>query len=461
MRIWILVLAMVCVSAWAVSASADPESVGQKSSEARLLDILLERNIITAEEYQELSNLTADSNPTNEIRRSDFASSVENLVQMQGGGTEARTSYDKGFEMATGDGMFSLKIGGRLQARYTYSDVDSDQRDLTDDELDLVDSYGLPGFRSDNSSFAVQRARVILQGHAFDPNVRYMFQLDFAEDTDNGNTALKDGYIEWSNPEYFYNVRAGQYKAPFGRQELTSSGNLQLVDRSLVSDYFTPGREVGVMVHGQTEGGFFEYAGGLFNGDGEDQNVNDTNAVMGVARIAFNPMGEFPLYEGDVKYTEDLGVSIGADYLYNPMGSMSGGSYFPTDVKANMNSFGIDGQLRFMGLSLIGEYFWREISEESSGVNYDDIKDNGFYLQGGFFVVPETIELAARYGWFNNKDDNTDTDNDISEITVGLNYYFKEHNHKLQLDYSYQEVDPDGGDKLKDNIIRLQWQLKF
>jgi phosphate-selective porin len=443
MKKWVLVFTVAIVTLWAITAVADPESVGKKSSEERLLDILLDRNIITAAEYEELAGITMEPEATPNLRRSDFESTVRELVDQHGSDDDAHVGYRKGFAIETSDGMFSLKLGARIQGRYTFYDFDSDS-----DE-------------SDRGEFSVPRSRLIFSGHAFDPNVRYKLQVDFSERTDDGGTALKDGWIEWGNPEYFYAVRAGQYKAPFGRQELTSSGDLQFVDRTLVSDRFTPGRQVGAEVHGETEGGFFQYAAGMFNGDGEDVMMNDVNGYMFVGRVAFNPMGAFSLYEGDPDYTEDLGLSFGANYLYNPLGTDAGDAIFGEPTKAKVNSVGLDAQMRFMGFSLLGEYFWREVSEDSSGVDLDDINDTGFYLQGGYFLIPETFEVAGRYGWFNVENDNNDEDDDTTEWGIALSYYFEKHNHKIQFDFTRVDFDPDSGDDTADNIFRLQWQLKF
>ena len=65
-----------------------------------------------------------------------------------------------------------------------------------------------------------------------------------------------------------FRVVFGQFKVPFGRQEMTSSGNQQFVDRSLVSDEYERGRDIGVSVQGAVWNNKIEYRVGMFNGNG-------------------------------------------------------------------------------------------------------------------------------------------------------------------------------------------------
>ena len=64
-------------------------------------------------------------------------------------------------------------------------------------------------------------------------------------------------------------LRVGQWKRPFSRQQLTSSGKQEFVDRSLTDKAFGAGRDVGMMVHNNfTRAKGLEWAAGVFNGNG-------------------------------------------------------------------------------------------------------------------------------------------------------------------------------------------------
>ena len=64
-----------------------------------------------------------------------------------------------------------------------------------------------------------------------------------------------------------FRVHAGQFKPPYGAQEMTSSGSQMFVDRALVSNSFFRGRETGVALWGATTNNKLEWRIGAFNGN--------------------------------------------------------------------------------------------------------------------------------------------------------------------------------------------------
>ena len=63
--------------------------------------------------------------------------------------------------------------------------------------------------------------------------------------------------------------RAGKFKVPFGRDQLTSVFANSFISRSLIGAQLTPGRDIGAMVHGRLAGGG-ELPGGWFEHDGDN-----------------------------------------------------------------------------------------------------------------------------------------------------------------------------------------------
>ncbi|HWN72081.1 MAG TPA: porin, partial [Haliangium sp.] len=166
----------------------------------------------------------------------------------------ASTGYDKGFFIESADRSFSLKTQARVQFRYTFTSA------LEADEVTMEES------RDNDSVFAVQRGRLTLGGHAFTKDLGYKLQADFGR----GSVSLKDFYADYRIAGDAL-VRFGQYKRPFSRQQITSSGNLELVDRAITDGYYRAGRDAGVMVHNNYEKSpELEWAVGLFNGTGEN-----------------------------------------------------------------------------------------------------------------------------------------------------------------------------------------------
>ena len=128
------------------------------------------------------------------------------------------------------------------------------------------------------------------------PKLSYEVQLNWAAVGANvgaqpGNVGaiLEDANIAW-DPQGMgkFRVVFGQYKVPFGRQQMISSGNQQFVDRSLVSDEYARGRDIGVSVQGAVWSNKIEYRAGMFNGNGltRPSNDNDKFQVQRPADVA-------------------------------------------------------------------------------------------------------------------------------------------------------------------------------
>ena len=121
----------------------------------------------------------------------------------------------KGLEIVSTDGDFKMVTRLRAQMRYTFNQES--------DEL----SHG----------FQLRRARLMFKGNVFGKHNRYKFELAVSpKDIGLGSdgTISKSPLLDW----YFHfgqhrdlTLRMGQYKVPYSRQRVVSSGNLQMVDR--------------------------------------------------------------------------------------------------------------------------------------------------------------------------------------------------------------------------------------
>ena len=65
-------------------------------------------------------------------------------------------------------------------------------------------------------------------------------------------------------------VRVGKFKVPFGRDQLASVFANSFISRSLIGSQLSPGRDIGVMVHGRLGGGTVNYSAGWFDSDGDN-----------------------------------------------------------------------------------------------------------------------------------------------------------------------------------------------
>ena len=102
------------------------------------------------------------------------------------------------------------------------------------------------------------------------------------QDLDGRTVKLLDWYMDFT-PTAAARGRVGQFKVPFGRQELVSDQRLQQTSRAIASDFFAPGRDRGVMFHGGTDTQIVQYKVGVFNGTGlaQAQNIDKSLALRG------------------------------------------------------------------------------------------------------------------------------------------------------------------------------------
>jgi phosphate-selective porin len=78
-------------------------------------------------------------------------------------------------------------------------------------------------------------------------------------------------------------LRAGHFKVPFSRDQLTGAGSLDFIDRSRAADLLAPGRSIGVALHGRLAGRVAGYEVGAFVRDGTHGRLAPTASEPTVA----------------------------------------------------------------------------------------------------------------------------------------------------------------------------------
>jgi hypothetical protein len=137
------------------------------------------------------------------------------------------------------------------------------------------------------------------------------------------------------------------------------------------------------------------------------------------------------------------------------LGTAVKGKYFGTTSaeKIQVDSFEVDMAFKWLGASLQGEYFWAQGKGE---ISKKKAVAEGAYIQAGYFVIPKKLELAVRYAWL---DPNRFVTNDmISEVQGGINYFFSGNNLKIQGDIGNRH---NYKNKTDDLTTRIQAQILF
>jgi len=440
----------------------------------RAVELLQKRNTELEAEVKSLTHQKSALAPTlSSEKRSHFVPDSKSVVVEKTETTEEK----KPVYVVPGASELKLTLGGFIQAQYEAGDVFAFE--------------GRFGSAAIKDRFRLRRARINLTGE-FAEQFDFKLEGEF-EQSDVGLTIRDatgrtlgsnstrtafggtDLFINWHRyPEF--QIKVGQYKAPFGLEQLTSDTKLFTLERSQVTSALTPERQVGVEVWGKPLTSVFPeqkdlltYYAGIFNGNGRNISVNDNNEYMSVGRIELQP------WKGKVA-GQDLWFRLGANALQsrdatgtvlspggtlrvNGDGSMSS---FTAPSAAEREGWGTDATFHWGPFDLIGEYLSeRYEARPASGLApaFTNFRAEGYYVQGSYFLIPKKLQLVTKYEHFNPGqiiDDNLDS------ITGGVNYYIHGDDVKLMADYihtwsNFRDARPAlGPSDFDEVIVRLQ-----
>src|SRR5216110_3269585 len=199
-----------------------------------------------------------------------------------------------------------LVLGGFVQVNFEDCDVSAFE--------------GRFGQTAIDDRFRLRRARINLTGD-YAEQFDFKMEGDFGQsDGTSGNRTAFSATDIWLNWHQFpaAQVKIGQYKAPFGLEQLTPDTQLLTIERTLPTGAITPDRQIGAELWGKPftsiwpeQKDLLTYYAGIFNGNGRNITVNDNNNFMFVGRLELQPLkdvfgkGSFLKFGGDVLNSRD------------------------------------------------------------------------------------------------------------------------------------------------------------
>ncbi|WP_298535268.1 porin [uncultured Algibacter sp.] len=362
----------------------------------------------------------------------------------------------KGFQFKTSNNRHLLHIESRLQFRFA---TPGDQNPLNYDDI----------YATDNTVFKINRARLKVGGHAFQPYLKYYFEYELAQ----GN--LLDFRLMFTKWKAF-NIKVGQWKTYYNRERVISSGKQQMVERSIITRPFTLDRQQGIEFSGRVfEGSLADmtYHMSILTGSGRGASENDDNHLMYVGRLQWNFLGrEVSMSGSDLDYClkpESL-IALAAATNTSPYTrfSQDGGGQldgFEPGVTGQyeVNQFMIETAFKYKGFSWQSELHSKEIIDH---VNLKSTQLNGSYFQAGYFfsnlipVVPKPLEVAGRFASYNPNADITK--NLEQEYALAFNWFFKGgHRNKLSAEFTYFALQSDTIEGDSGLRFRIQWDISL
>jgi phosphate-selective porin OprO/OprP len=329
--------------------------------------------------------------------------------------------------------------------------------------------------------FRLRRARINLSGD-FAEKFDFKIEGDFGQSDgiSSNRTAFSatDIFVNWHQfPEA--NIKVGQYKVPFGLEQLTPATQLFTIERSLPNDAITPQRQIGVEIWGNPftnlwpqEKDLVTYYAGVFNGNGRNTTVNDNNNFMLVGRLELLPwQGKLFGQDSSLKLGADVlnsrddkgtNISQTGNLLVNVDGSLTPYTLPGADERT---AWSLDAWLTVGPFDLIGEYFSEDVDGRTVAgkpPGFKDFDPSGWYVQGSYFILAKRLQGVVK--WEALEPDQLDDDN-IHSLTLGLNYYIHGDAIKLMANYihtwsNFRAAHPQFGDDEFDEVI-MRLQLMF
>lgn len=368
--------------------------------------------------------------------------------------------YNNGFFLRTQDDSFSIFFNGLFQTRFTYFKPGAS-----------VAQFGASP--SSDANFDVYLGRLAASGSVFSPTLKYFLQFQGSTAGNGNGVTLLDWFTSKTFSKYL-TLQAGRFWTPYTYEYYDSPGNYLFADLSTAEFAFVLPRALGVEAYGQV--GRLSYAGVISNSIPalDAPGIEDFGGrVAYIGNVHYDILAPYGYIETEpskspVRRPE---LTLWASGAYNPV---SGASSFENVAAGDktVNATSTAG-FRYGFLSLQTTGYYRRTTPV--GLLPPD-NSWGYAEQAGYYIIPSRLELAERVSGVNwgaphflGSDFAVNTwysgpnfpYHNITEHSIGLNYYLYGHHAKLQLSYSYLTGDTFSRSTFNGNRIWVQSQIMF
>lgn len=336
----------------------------------------------------------------------------------------------EGFTIASKKGDFVFKPYLLVQTSANFNWYDDEGLDKAYNQDNVA-----------NSGFAIPYAVLGFTGKAFG-KVSFNLSLNAAA---TGAALLQQAWFDVELKKQF-SIRVGKFKTPFSHAYLTTLGETLMpsLPLSLTAPVILPyslnavtpnigtGFDLGVEVHGLLADKF-GYEVGLFNGTGISVNTAGKTfsddwhipSLLYAGRFTYMPKGVMPSTQGNPNRLNEDKLMLGVSTSLN----VESENESTNDYRA-----GLEFAMLKRKLYLGAEMYYMHVGftkrqKIDQGYHYV-----GGYVQGGYFVTSR-LQATARYDFFNRN--GMDTNGFMNMPAVGVNYFFKGCNLKLQAMYQF------------------------
>ncbi len=441
------------------------------------LNILRDKGILTQKEYDVKVQEHEEKAENKKFAEQRIDKDVSDSVKYRQARANDGSVTENGIGLKSKDGNNTIQLTGRLHMDYRQYSPDYGTGQTTDSYQNLAET---------------RRARFGVRGQ-FAKDFKYQLLANFGNDTGFGSTSstADEMWVNYAaNPEMQFQF--GLFKMPFSLEQLTSSNNIDFMERSLIGNTdgeFIPAKETGFMLHGIPKPGLV-YQLAVSRGRANKDAVNDGFDYIG--RLATN-VAEL---QGSKAYILHLGAAYSVGEIKGGVTPASG----RTEARSQSAWFtgpalsGTTTRTR-QGLEAAFAYNGLKVQAEQFQFNYDpttgnDQKINGYYVQALYNLTGEShnykdgifnwikpnnpIDKGGRGAWqvgvrlseFDASDITVATgkSNRATAITYGLTWFCTD-NLRFMLNYvdtKFDNLVGSSGSRVNgDRAIMFRSQLSF
>jgi phosphate-selective porin OprO/OprP len=344
----------------------------------------------------------------------------------------------KSLKLQSPSGDFAFQVGGRVEADFAHYDAD---RQKLGDGTDI------------------RRGRLYAQGTMY-RDWDWKFEYEFADNatTSTNSKGITDAYLRYKGFAPLL-ITAGNFKQPFGLEQMMSAHNLTFTERAL-SQAFVPGRGIGLGV--QTAGAHWSLAGAVAGerpeGDVSNEGDEGWNLTARGTYAPFIAPGRVLHFGAGVWRLDPNDSTAALRWRSKPESNVTGVFLVDTGTLTAVDDVlagGLELAAVWGPLSLQAEYMRADVNRGSAR----DARFDGGYVQASWFLTGESRPYKVADGIFDRVMPNASvglggigaweiaarlstidlTDGGIvggqqDDLTLALNWYLAP-NLRLMLDY--------------------------
>ena len=342
------------------------------------LSILREKNVITQQEYEAKLKAYEEREENKKFAEQRIDKDVSDSVKFRQARANDGSVTENGLGLKSKDGNNTAQFTGRVHMDYRHYTPDYGLGQTTDSYQNLAE---------------VRRARFGVRGQ-FQKDFKYEVVGNFGNDVgaSSSSTTMDVAWVNYAaNPEMQFQF--GLFKMPFSLEQLTSSNNIDFMERSLIGQVegeFIPSKETGFMIHGVPKAGL-TYAVAASRGRGNKDAVNDGFDYIG--RVTTN-IAELT---GSKEYIAHLGAAYSVGNIKGGVTPASGrtearsqNAFFTgTALSGNTERTrqGLEAAIAYKALKIQGEQF--NFKYDPTTGNDQEIK--GYYVQAVYNLTGESF----------------------------------------------------------------------